>query len=149
VDPQARRRAFVPESVTSVTGEQEALDAIFAPTFVPASDAVVEGSAPAGSSGSVEFVRDDREHIELRAELDRPGMVVLADQLDKGWTVTVDGRDAEPLRVDSVLRGVRVPAGEHTVSWRYRVPGLRVGLALSVLGLLLIAALALWRPRRG
>jgi hypothetical protein len=147
-DPDARRRAFVPESVTGVAGEEEALDAIFAPSFVPATDAVVEGSAPAGSSGSVTFVRDDREHVELRADLDRDGMVVLADQLDKGWTVTVDGRDAEPLRVDSVLRGVRVPAGEHTVSWRYRAPGLTSGLALSAVGLILIVALALGRPRR-
>jgi len=74
-------------------------------------------------------------------------MVVLNDQLDEGWRVEVDGRAAEPLRVDSVMRGVAVPAGTHTVSWSYSAPGLRVGLALSVVGLLLIAALALWRRR--
>ena len=144
-DPAARPRAFVPESVKPVAGEKEALDAMFAPSFVPTADAVVEGSTGAGSSGRVRFVRDEPERVDLRAELDRPGTVVLTDQLDDGWSVTVDGRDARPLRVDSVLRGVSVPAGTHTVSWRYQAPGLRAGLALSVLGLLLIAALALWR----
>jgi uncharacterized membrane protein YfhO len=39
-----------------------------------------------------------------------------------------------------VLRGVVVPAGAHEVVWSYRVPGLRLGVALSLLGLL--AALA-------
>jgi Bacterial membrane protein YfhO len=142
-DPDARPRAFVPETVTRVAGEQEALDAVFAPEFVPATDVVVEGEAPAGASGQVSFVRDDPQRVDLRAELDSPGMVVLTDQLDKGWNVKVDGRDADPLRVDSVLRGVAVPEGTHTVSWTYRAPGLRAGLLLSVLGLLLIAVLAL------
>jgi len=146
-DPQARPRAFIPASVTQVAGETAALDAIFAPSFVPARDAVVEGSSPEGTTGTVDFVRDDPEHVELRADLDSSGMVVLNDQLDEGWRVEVDGRAAEPLRVDSVMRGVAVPAGTHTVSWSYSAPGLRVGLALSVVGLLLIAALALWRRR--
>ena len=147
VDPEARPRAFVPESVTRVAGEPEALAAMFAPQFVPATDVVVEGAAPEGATGQVTFVRDDPQRVDLRADLDTAGMVVLTDQLDKGWSVKVDGRDADPLRVDSVLRGVAVPAGTHTVSWTYRAPGLRLGLALSLLGLLLIAALALWRPR--
>jgi hypothetical protein len=147
-DPAARQRAFVPASVTRVGSEQEALDAIFAPSFVPTTDVVVEGEAPPGSSGDVSFVRDDPQRVELRADLERDGMVVLTDQLDKGWNVEVDGRDAEALRVDSVLRGVSVPAGTHTVSWTYTTPGLRAGLVLSLLGLLLIAALALLRQPR-
>ena len=117
---------------------------MFAPSFVPAADAVVEGAAPSGAHGTVRFVRDDPEREDLRAELDRPGLVVLNDQLADGWSVTVDGRSAQPLRVDSVMRGVSVPAGAHTVSWRYRAPGLSVGLVLSAVGLLLIAGLALW-----
>jgi len=147
-EPGARSRAFVPASVTRVASETAALDAMFAPSFVPATDAVVEGAAPAGTTGRVEFVHDDPEHVELRADLDGAGMVVLDDQLDDGWSVEVDGRAADPLRVDSVMRGVAVPAGTHTVTWSYRAPGLRAGLVLSVLGLLLILALALWRRTR-
>jgi len=146
-DPNARPRAFVPETVTRVAGQQEALDAMFAPAFVPATDVVVEGDAPAGSSGEVRFLRDDPQRVELEAELDRDGMVVLTDQLEKGWTAEVDGRKVEPLRVDSVLRGVAVPAGTHTVRWTYQTPGLLTGLVFSVFGLLLIVALA--RLRRG
>jgi hypothetical protein len=148
-DPEARPRAFIPASVTQVGSETAALDAIFAPSFDPARAAVVEGPAPAGTTGTVSFVRDDPDHVELRADLDGAGMVVLNDQLDEGWRVEVDGRAAEPLRVDSVMRGVAVPAGTHTVSWSYRAPGLRLGLVLSVVGLLLIAALILLpRSRR-
>ena len=51
------------------------------------------------------------------------------------------------------MRGVAVPAGRHRIVWSYRVPGLRVGVALSALALALLLAGAgaclLWRRRRG
>jgi Bacterial membrane protein YfhO len=143
-DPSAQPRAFVPASVTRVGGERQALATMFAPAFTPGRDAVVEGAAPPGARGTVSFSTDGADRVDLRARLASQGLVVLADQLDRGWSVTVDGHAAQPLRVDSVLRGVAVPAGVHMVSWRYRVPGLRGGLLLSALGLLLTGALSLW-----
>jgi hypothetical protein len=41
---------------------------------------------------------------------------------DKGWSVTIDGKDAEAIRVDYILRGMALPAGEHTVEWSFRAP---------------------------
>jgi uncharacterized membrane protein YfhO len=62
--------------------------------------------------------------------------VVLNDSLRDGWSVHVDGAEAKAIRVNSVVRGVTVPAGAHTVSWTYRVPGLRLSLLVFVLALL-------------
>jgi uncharacterized membrane protein YfhO len=52
------------------------------------------------------------------------------------------------VRVNDVMRGVAVDAGTHEVEWTYRVPGLRAGALLSLLGLLLCAGLAV-AMRRG
>ena len=41
---------------------------------------------------------------------------------DKGWTAYVDGEEAPYFRADYVLRAMRLPAGEHTVEWRFRAP---------------------------
>jgi uncharacterized membrane protein YfhO len=67
---------------------------------------------------------------------------VLDDTWGPGWSVAVDGRAAQPLQANAVLRAVIVPAGEHEVVWSYRVPGLRLGAALSGFGLALAAAWA-------
>ncbi len=75
-------------------------------------------------------------------------MVVLADQLLDGWSVRVDGRPARPLRVNTVLRGVVVGPGRHTIVWSYRVPGLRAGAAMSAIALALLLAMALIAYRR-
>jgi hypothetical protein len=105
----------------------------------------------AGGAGSVAFVHDGAGSVALRARMRRPGLVVLADQAAAGWSVTVDGRSADPRRYDSVLRAVAVPAGSHTIVWRYRTPGLGASEAATAAGILLLAAwmLAPWAWRRG
>ena len=41
---------------------------------------------------------------------------------DKGWTAYIDGTPAEAMRADYILRGMILPAGNHTVEWRFRAP---------------------------
>ena len=63
---------------------------------------------------------------------------------DKGWSVTVDGEPADALRVDYILRGMELPAGEHIVEWSFRAPHWGfVNFVTVVCSLLLLAALAL------
>ena len=72
---------------------------------------------------------------------------------DKGWDVFIDGQKADYLRVDYVLRGMSIPAGEHTIEFRFEpqsyVMGNRVSVWSSLLiYLLLIAAIAVeWKNR--
>lgn len=93
-----------------------------------------------GAHGTVRIVEEENSRVLLRATLDRPGLVILNDTLTDGWSVRVDGREARALRANGVMRGVEVGAGTHSIEWRYRVPGLRAGLVVSVVGLLLFAA---------
>jgi hypothetical protein len=90
-----------------------------------------------GGAGTVRFTHDGDQVVALRASMRTAGRVVLADRYAPGWSVTVDGRPARPRRYDSVIRSVRVPAGTHTVIWRYETPGLRAGAAISTLGIVL------------
>ncbi|MFN7133399.1 MAG: hypothetical protein ACK4N5_15070, partial [Myxococcales bacterium] len=58
-----------------------------------------------------------------------------------------DGAEAPLLRVNGMWLGVTVDGGSHEVRFRYRVPGLRAGLALSALALLVLLGSALLRRR--
>ena len=140
-------RAYVPASVKRVTGADGAFAAVTANDFDPADAAIVEDAVGAGA-GSASLSRDDPEHVRIQAAMQRGGLLVLTDKMDDGWRVSVDGEDAKPLYVNSVVRGVAVPAGRHTVDWRYRTPGLLAGTAISLLALAgLVAALVLGRRR--
>ncbi|MBK7046365.1 MAG: hypothetical protein IPH48_07575 [bacterium] len=88
-----------------------------------------------------EFVTDGLDEVVLRTRAATPAVLVLADMAAPGWTVEIDGREAELLTADLVLRAVAVPAGEHTVTFRYEDASYRRGLTLTVIGAILTGAL--------
>ncbi|HEX5146003.1 MAG TPA: hypothetical protein VFV85_03200 [Conexibacter sp.] len=146
----AMPRAIVARDVTTAGEEGDELVGVARTGFDPRTDAVVRrdevgADAPAGAGGGrVRVVGERDASVTLRATLPRRGLVVLDDAWAPGWHVSIDGHPARALQADMVLRGVVVPAGTHEVVWSYRVPGLRAGAALSVLGLLIAAGWGGW-----
>jgi uncharacterized membrane protein YfhO len=49
-----------------------------------------------------------------------------------GWTAYVDGKQVDYFCADYVLRGMELPAGKHTVEWKFRAP--HWGAATAVTG---------------
>ncbi|MFY0521669.1 YfhO family protein [Archangium gephyra] len=78
-----------------------------------------------------------------------PAALVLNDAFYDGWSATLDGQPTPVLPANLAVRGVRVPAGTHRVSFTYRTPRLGLGalLSLGTLGLLGLAVLVERRRR--
>ena len=64
----------------------------------------------------------------VAVETARPSILVLSGVSFPGWRVRVDGKAAELLRVDYLLRGVAVPQGHHNVEVYYSETSFRFGL---------------------
>ena len=69
-----------------------------------------------------------------------------------GWQATIDGKEVPHFRTDWILRGMRIPAGEHTVVFEFRPSGYVTAAYVSsyssfLILLLLIGAVgwSLWR----
>lgn len=67
---------------------------------------------------------------------------------DKGWIVYLDGAKADYCRVDYVLRGMAVPAGKHTIVFKFEPKSFATGSSISswsslILYLLLIGAIVI------
>jgi uncharacterized membrane protein YfhO len=62
-----------------------------------------------------------------------------------GWSVKIDGKDADYFVADYILRGMELPAGKHTVEWKFRAPNWGVASAITGISswLILIALLLL------
>jgi hypothetical protein len=106
-----------------------------------------EGPASFAGTSTIALWKPDR--VRLHVEANAPATVVLVDTFDPGWTVTVDGRPAEPRRVNVSFRGVDVPTGRHEVEWLYRPTAVVVGGLVSGTSALAAAALFMLRLRRG
>ncbi|MBK9472985.1 MAG: hypothetical protein IPO18_11990 [bacterium] len=104
--------------------------------------APVPAPVPAASAlAAPEFVTDGLDEVVLRTRAATSAVLVLADMAAPGWTAQIDGRKADLLTADLVLRAVAVPAGEHTVTFRYEDTSYRRGLTLTVIGAILTGAL--------
>lgn len=89
------------------------------------------------------------------AEIDTRGdeMVFFSVPYEPGWSARVNGQEAEILRVNVGFMAVAVPGGESVrIDFTYETPGLTLGLALSILGLMgMIAYFSILKrmPERG
>lgn len=99
---------------------------------------------PPGPSESVRVARWEPRRVVLDVELERPGLVVLADVFYPGWRLRTNGQDAPILRTNRLMRGALVPAGRHQLVYTYEPDSFRWGLRISAAGLAALAALAAW-----
>jgi hypothetical protein len=109
-----------------------------------------DGLAGAGDPApalAARIASDAPERVVVEVAAPRAGLLVLADTFYPGWRARVDGRPADLLRGNALFRAVPLPAGSHRVAFEYAPASLRVGAALS-LGSLGLLALVLLRTSR-
>jgi uncharacterized membrane protein YfhO len=68
--------------------------------------------------------------------LTAPGVLVVGDTWFPGWEARVDGAPASILRANHAFRALALAEGAHTVELAYRPVSFRLGIALSLVGLL-------------
>lgn len=80
----------------------------------------------------VRILDDEPERIRLRVSTPADGLLVLSEVQYPGWKVSVDGKPAQAIDVDYLLRGVAVRAGVHDIEWRYESRSSTLGLAVTL-----------------
>jgi hypothetical protein len=145
--------AWVVESLRRLPDAARVLELLRAPTRFGvdarhealAAEADARGVAlPAGSrSQSADVAQSAGGRIVVRAA--GPGLLVVGEGWDAGFTAQVDGAPAPVLRVNGDRLGVVLQGGTHRVVLTHAARGLRAGLVLAALAASGLALLAL-RP---
>jgi hypothetical protein len=77
------------------------------------------------------------QRVVLRVDLNQAGLVVLSDAWDSGWKAFVTSgnstNDVPIYRTNRVLRGIWLPAGKHTIEYRFRSQSFFLGALISSL----------------
>lgn len=138
---RAQPRAWVVGRVWPCSTLDEALERL--QSFNPALEATVEGQLEPVEPGPSKVVIQTYacNRVTLEAELEKPGLLVLADQDYPGWVARVDGQTRPIVIADGALRGVFLGPGVHQVEFLFQPAPFWLGLKLALAAL---AALALW-----
>lgn len=152
-------KAFYVDSIQTVSTAREAVDAMQPVTsFDPSHKAVVEGNPSTDiqpdTTASVQITHYDDRSIELTTNRATPGYLVLSETYyPEGWSLTIDGEPAKIYKTNYVLRGMNVPAGEHTLRMEFNpvsyIWGGRIAWASNLLqwGILVFALVMLYQRK--
>jgi hypothetical protein len=141
INSNALPRVFIPKSVKTAISDEEELEALASPHFNPADVALVETivELPTLCRGTAQIENETPTHITISAQMKTPGLVVLADNWDRGWHAYWNGRPVPVLRANYAVRGVVVPAGNGTLEFIYKPASLILGLWLAGLAVIVLA----------
>lgn len=133
-------KVWFTHSITKANSPKEALDFIKNPAFNPALEAVAEGietsfEAPLDSTSKVEVTRYEPRKIEIKTANLFDGFLVLSEVFyPKGWTAQLDGNEIPIFKTNFVLRGMQIPAGNHTVVLEFNPKSHELGSKIAWLG---------------
>ena len=93
---------------------------------------------PEGWRGQARIVDFAPEVVTVEVEASHAGLLALGEAYYPGWSAQIGSEVWPCVPANAWMRAVAVPAGRHTVIFRYRSTWLREGVLLSILSLSLI-----------
>ena len=89
--------------------------------------------------------------IKGTVDAEKAGLLYLSIPFDKGWSVKIDGKEAEPYKIFDTFLSVHMTAGTHEVTLEYMPEGLKAGGMItggSILILLVLTGLAAGKNKK-
>lgn len=121
-NPDALGNAWFVDSLMWVDTPDDEIHALAA--FNPAKTAVIDKTWMAnvttdpvvtGDSASITLTTYTPGKLTYLSISDKNRVAVFSEVFYKTWRATIDGKEATPIRVNYILRGLEIPAGEHEV----------------------------------
>ncbi len=106
------------------------------------------------SAATITLVEHNPKFLKYESASAAAGLAVFSEiYYPKGWVATIDGKEVPLLRVNYVLRGLKLPAGKHTISFTFEPPAFVTGNAITTafswIVLLVLFGSIGWTIRRG
>ncbi len=78
-------------------------------------------------------------HLTYRSKSEKEQLAVFSEiYYDKGWQAYIDGTPVPHFRADYLLRAMRIPAGNHTVEFKFHPKSYYTGEKISLAGSILL-----------
>lgn len=142
-NPDTFPRALVSERAGVLSSPEEILDRLSRPDYRPQEVVFLEEEPPprfqgkgGESPGEARVTARGVNRVRVRAELGRPGVLLLNESFDPGWRAYLGEEEIPVYRANYLMRAVCLDPGRHEVEFRYRPAAFRPGAAVSLATLL-------------
>ncbi len=85
------------------------------------------------SLGEIKFIESEPARLKYESTSNANGLAVFSEiYYPKGWIATIDGKETPILRADYVLRAVEIPAGKHTIEFKFEPKPYLIGNKITM-----------------
>lgn len=162
INPNALGNAWFVQTIQQVADADAEMAAL--KTLLPQQMAVVDKrfadqlSGLPGTltpAGSIQLTAYSPDKLTYQSDSPAEQVAVFSEVYYRGnedWKAYVDGKETPHFRADYILRGLRIPAGKHTIEFRFDPPVVALGNRLDLFANLVLIALVLaglWFSLRG
>ncbi|OQY26496.1 MAG: hypothetical protein B6244_13385 [Candidatus Cloacimonetes bacterium 4572_55] len=138
-------RAYIVGKYKVIPDRKEAIAEMTSGEFDPREYVILEknpGVAQVDSLTALATVTKFELHeIDIEYESSDPGLLALSEVYYPEWNAYVDDKPVEVLKADNIIRAIPIPAGKHTVQFRFESDVFRLGMLLTLIGYLIIFGL--------
>jgi hypothetical protein len=91
------------------------------------------------STASIQLKLHKPNHLKYTSNNSNVGFAVFSENYYKnGWKATIDGKEAEIYQVNYVLRGLQIPAGKHTIEFKFEPQVVKTGSTIALISIILM-----------
>ena len=143
--------------VNSADEEMKALDSLDSKNvaIVNSKDFEIKNTAFAkDSTASITLDSYKPNHLKYTSNNANEGLAVFSEiYYGKGWNAFIDGKKVDHIRVDYVLRGLQIPAGKHSIEFKFEPEVIKTGSTITLISaagmlLLLLGGIYFQRTKR-
>lgn len=86
------------------------------------------------SLASIQLVSYKPNQLKYVSNNSNDGFAVFSEMYyQNGWKATIDGKEAQILNVNYVLRGLKVPSGKHTIEFKFEPQVVKTGSTIALM----------------
>jgi len=99
--------------------------------------------SPADSASTIRLTDYDSDFVKYAADAKKEELAVFSEvYYPKGWQISIDGKPTEMFRANYTLRGLVVPAGKHTIEFRFEPHSIKVTDTIAYVALFIMVLTA-------
>jgi hypothetical protein len=103
---------------------------------------VKENSFVTDSTATIKLTQYEPNYLKYTSNNPNKGLAVFSEvYYPKGWKATIDGKEVPHFAVNYVLRAMEVPAGKHTIEFKFEPEVIKKGSMISLISFIAMVAL--------
>ncbi|MEK6477054.1 YfhO family protein [Catalinimonas sp. 4WD22] len=148
INDQALGNAWLVGNIQKVSSADEAIETLN--NFDPGQTAILNTSdfnivqTDFSQQGSIQMTSYEPNEMKYQADVPAESFAVFSEiYYPEGWQAYIDDEPVEHMRVNYILRGLTIPAGQHTIRFEFKPQSYYVGSTVSLVCSILLSLMLL------